>query len=214
MKVLVIACHVDDEILGCGGAIQKHVEQDDIVQVLIVTEAPSPEWTLEYKDQKLVEQKQVDKFLGINKRFHLNFLALSLNNQDLGRFNYHIYKKIDDIKPDIIYTHYNYDLNKEHNLVSHATLVGTRIPNKSTVYMYETPSGRYSLKPFKPNYYVELSNDHVNRKAQAFSLYKSEVKEAPHPRSLFALVNLASYRGEEVGLEYAEGFIQVRRLWL
>lgn len=213
-KVLCIGTHPDDCILGIGGTIQRHVQQDDIVVVLIATEAPSPEWSFEYRKKKIEEQKEVDSFLGISERYNLDFKALSLNNEDLGRFNYKIYKYIDAIKPDIIYTHFNHELNKEHNLVAHATLVGTRIPNRATIYMYETSSGRFSMTPFKANYYVELSHDQINKKAQAFMIYNSEVKKPPHPRSIFGVVNLASFRGEEVGVEFAEAFYQVRRLWI
>ena len=39
MRVLVIASHPDDEVLGCGGTIAKHVHDDDEVHVLILAEA-------------------------------------------------------------------------------------------------------------------------------------------------------------------------------
>ena len=37
-KVLVIAAHPDDEVLGCGGTIARHSEIGDNVQILIVAE--------------------------------------------------------------------------------------------------------------------------------------------------------------------------------
>jgi len=60
MKILIVACHPDDEVLGCGGVIQKHIEQGDIVDILIMTEAPSPEWSNEYRLEKIKEQKKID----------------------------------------------------------------------------------------------------------------------------------------------------------
>ena len=214
MKVLVIGAHPDDEILGCGGVIQKHVEQGDSVDICIITIASDPEWNDEYRTNKIEEQKQVDKLLGISNRYFFNYSTLTLNTIDRGRFNWHFYKIIEQVRPDIIYTHFNHDLNEEHNLVSMATLVGSRIPNKATIYMYETPSTRYSLIPFKPNYYVSLSWEHFCKKCDAFQCYKSEVKKEPHPRSLTGIENLAVYRGYEVGVNVAEAFIQIRRLWL
>ena len=213
MKVLVIACHPDDEVLGCGGVIQRHVNQGDSVDVCIVTIAPDPEWSDEYRINKIEEQKEVDKLLEISNRYFFNYLALTLNTIDRGRFNWHFYKIIEQVRPDIIYTHYNRELNEEHNLVSMATLVGSRIPNKATIYMYETPSTRFSLTPFKPNYYVILNSEQVEKKIKAFKIYSSEVKRQPHPRSIPGIKNLIYSRGDEIGKFYAEAFIQIKRLW-
>jgi LmbE family N-acetylglucosaminyl deacetylase len=212
-KVLVFACHPDDEVLGCGGAIQKHIEQGDSVDVCVITEASIPEWDLEYKINKIEEQKKVDKLLGISNRYFFNYITLELNTVDRGRFNWHFYKIIEQVRPDIIYTHYNHELNEEHTLVSQGTIVGSRIPNKATIFMYETPSGRFSLTPFKPNYYVSLTHDMYVKKLDAFRIYESEVKEEPHPQSVLGVANLMRYRGQEVGFDNAEAFIQVRRLW-
>lgn len=214
MKVLVLAAHPDDEVIGCGGAIIKHVKNGDTVEVLIITTASSPEWDNKYRMKKMEEQLKVDEFLGISKRHPLYLETLSLNTLSRGRLNFKIQEAIEHINPDITYTHFNHELNEEHNIVSRATLVGTRTPSKATIYMYETPSVRYSLIPFKPNYYVNISSEDLNRKIKIFSVYKSEVKDAPHPRSLKGIRTLAEYRGQEVGVGYAEAFIQVRRLWL
>lgn len=214
MKVLVIACHPDDEILGCGGVIQRHIEQGDSVEILIITIAPSPEWSTEYRMEKIEEQYKIDDLLNIKKRHFLNLKTLTLNTLDRGRFNYKIREVIEEINPNIIYTHYNKELNEEHTLVSMATIIGTRIPNKATICMYETPSVRFSLYPFKPNYYVSLTLDQLVKKVECFDLYKSERKISPHPRSSHGIYNLAEYRGHDVGLDFVEAFIQVRRLWL
>jgi len=214
MKVLVIAAHPDDEVIGCGGTIFKHIEKGDTVEVLIVTKACPPEWTVDYILGKTVEQREVDALLGIKQRYFLYLSTLSLNNIDRGRLNEKISEVIEAVNPDIIYTHFNHELNEEHNIVSMGTLVGSRIPSKATIYMYETPSVRYSLVPFKPNYYVVLDANDIYKKRKAFEVYGSEVKDAPHPRSIPGILNLATYRGHEVGVAWAEAFIQVRRLWI
>ena len=214
MKVLVIGAHPDDEVIGCGGTILRHVELGDSVEVCIITEACSPEWNDKYRTEKIKEQIKVDFLLGIDKRHLLRFKTLSLNNFDRGRFNKEISDVIDEVNPNIIYTHYNHSLNHEHNIVNLGTLVGSRIPNKSTIYMYETEASRYFLKPFKPNYYVSFDIKVMSKKIDTFMLYRSEVRTKPHPRSMMGIRNLAEYRGIEAGVEFAEAFIQVRRLWI
>ena len=214
MKVLVIAAHPDDEVIGCGGVIQKHIYNGDIVDICIITKASSPEWDDLYRETKIFEQSEIDSFLGIRNRYFFGHTTLELNNLDRGRFNQGFITLINQEKPDIIYTHFNHDLNEEHNIVSMGTLIGTRIPNKSTVYMYETTSTRFTLIPFKPNYYVKLSLDVLQTKIKAFEMYESEVKISPHPRSSSGIRYTAFYRGDDIGIQYAEAFIQVRRLWL
>lgn len=212
MKVLVVAAHPDDEILGVGGTIQKHVENGDSVEVLIATVA-SDEWSNEYRENKIEEQKQVDELLGISTRRNLGFEVLSLNKIAMGNFNRAFSHVIKKINPDVIYAHFNKELNEEHNLVSMATLVGSRVPNKATIYMYEYPHTRDSLEPFVPNYFVELSEVQLHKKVEAFKIYWSEVKSHPHPRSILGVQDLAYYRGDQIGVMYAEAFKQVRRIW-
>ena len=38
LRVLVVAAHADDEVLGCGGIIARHADAEDQVRVLIVAE--------------------------------------------------------------------------------------------------------------------------------------------------------------------------------
>ena len=79
MKILIIAAHPDDEVLGVGGTACRHVAQNDEVYVCIVTKAHEPEWTAEYIETKKKEQREVDKLLKIKKRFNLNLLTTCLN---------------------------------------------------------------------------------------------------------------------------------------
>ena len=212
MKVLIFGAHPDDPILGMGGTIAKHVEKDDQVYICIVTVASDPEYSQEYRDTKIKEQKQVDEFLGITKRINLDFPVLELNTIAQGRLNYRISDLIHEIQPDIVYTHFNKDLNEQHNIVSQATIVGVRLPLQCKLLMYENESTRFSLESFKPNYYISLTEEQIIKKIDAFEFYKSEVKDAPHPRSIEGIINHAKYRGHEVGLEYAESFYLTREV--
>ena len=206
----MLVCHPDDEVLGCGGVICKHVAEGDEVHVAVVSVASEPEWDLSYRNNKLKEQEQVDEYLGITSRHHFNIPVLEMNTIPRGRFNYMISDYINELQPDIVYTHWYKDLNEQHQLVGLAGVIGTRLPMQCKVLMFENESTRYSLEAFRPNYYVSLTSEYLNKKCNAFEFYKSEQKEAPHPRSIRGIWNQTFYRGHEVGLNYAEAFYLVR----
>jgi LmbE family N-acetylglucosaminyl deacetylase len=217
MKVLVMACHADDEILGCGGVICKHLEEGDEVHVCVVTQPIETEWSNQYfkwddkvRATKLEEQESVDTFLGITRHF-LKHSVLELNRIGRALFNYSIQLIIDKISPDIIYTHWEGDLNYMHQMVGLATVIATRPPKKITVYMYEMESSRFAMSSFKPNYYVDISK-YIDKKINAFCLYKSEYRNDIHPRNAEGITTFAKYRGQEVGLEYAEAFILMKEV--
>ena len=214
MRVLVIAAHSDDEILGVGGTILKHREIGDEVFVCIVTQGYEPEWTKEYLAKEIEEAKSVDKILEIKKRFYCGFPAAKLNIIPCGEFNKKISELVEKINPDIIYTHFENDVNKDHGIVFNSVMVATRPVNKKIrVLCFETMSStEWNYKAFIPNFYVDIGK-FVDKKVEAFLQYKSEVKSYPHPRSKEGIKILAQKRGSEVCLEYAESFMVIRSFW-
>ena len=53
-KVLVVASHPDDEVLGCGGAMAKHVKKGDHVKVIITSEGITSRCDKRVESQELV----------------------------------------------------------------------------------------------------------------------------------------------------------------
>jgi N-acetylglucosamine malate deacetylase 1 len=212
-KILVIAAHYDDELLGVGGTLLKHKEQGDEIYICIVTQGYEPEWTKAYMEKQEKQAEEVDQILGTTKRFHCHFPAVKLNTIPSGEFNKKIYDVINEVNPDIVYTHFGQDVNIDHRLVFDAVMVATRPLNKKMkVLCFETPSStEWSNMGFKPNYYVDITNQ-IDKKIEAFLKYKDEVKEYPHPRSAEALKILAKKRGIEVLKEHAESFILIREV--
>lgn len=210
MKILILASHPDDEVLGVGGTIAKHVSSGDDVYVCIVTSTYKPVWSDKYRKQKLQEQKEVDFFLGIKKRFHLNFPTVKLNTIPHGELNKKITQVVDEINPDIVYTHFEHDVNYDHTLVFQAALVTTRPPKKIKLLCYETLSEtEWGSVSFQPNMWVDISGL-LDKKINAFEIYKSEVREFPHPRSAKGIEFLAGKRGSEICVDCAEAFMMIR----
>jgi len=210
MKVLVVAAHPDDEILGVGGTILKHVESGDSVHVCIVTKAYEPQWSKEYMEGKVREQRMVDKSIGIKKRYNLDLPTVKLNTIPTGEFNRKITDIVDKIKPDVLYTHFEGDLNDDHSIIFRACMVAARPPKKIRFLCFSTLSEtEWSDKKFCPNAWVNIER-FIDKKIKAFSVYKSEVKKYPHPRNAKGIRTLARKHGMEISAKSAEAFVIIR----
>ena len=215
-KILVFAAHPDDELLGLGGTLIKHVSQGDEVSVIIFTTGVTSR-DIDNKDIQIKKLRKnlinVSKFLKFKKIFYLG-----LNDQKLDEYPIiEIIKKIESIKktinPDIIYTHHYSDLNKDHRVSTESVMVAFRPDKKKyKIIMYETPSSsEYAYKNyFTPNYYVDIKKTYKKKVSALYKYYKSEMKTKNHPRSKSYLLALAKKRGGECGLEYAEAFFMFR----
>ena len=214
MKALVIGAHPDDEILGVGGTILKHNANNDEVYVCIVTKAYGPRWPRRYMENKIKEQRKVDKLLGIKRRFNLGFQTTKLNMVAHGEINGRINDIVNEVNPDIIYTHFEDDLNYDHTIIFRACMVAARPPKRIRLLCFETLSEtEWNNKIFLPNFLVDVSG-FINKKVKAFEIYKSEVKPYPHPRSPEGIRILAKKRGLEICVEYAEAFILIKESWV
>ena len=196
-SVLVIAPHADDEVLGVGGTLHKHINQHDDVNVVIVADRAN----LKVKQRN--QSKKIRDTVKYNKIFHLG-----LPDEHLGEHIHEIIYQLEEVyakvKPDIVYTCSGDELNLDHRAVYDASTIVCRAlqdyPPKM-VLLYEILSSN-----FIPNYYSILSWFYVMRKRVLMGTYTDEVKEAPHPRSSEGIEIAARKRGMECGAEYAEAF--------
>jgi LmbE family N-acetylglucosaminyl deacetylase len=221
MKILVVAPHPDDEVLGCGGIIKKYFLSGSEVSVCFVTKPYTPDWTQEYIDNKQKEIKKAQKVLGVKELFFLDFPTVKLDTIPQKELNDSINKVIGKVKPEIVFIPFAGDINKDHKLVSEACSVALRPKPESSVqkvFYYEVLSETEWSKPpqeigdvFIPNYYEDIS-DYLQDKIQAMECYKSELKEYPHPRSTEGIEILAKKRGIECGTKAAEAFMLVREI--
>lgn len=219
MKVLVIAPHPDDEVLGCGGTIKKYTSMGDQVYLCIATKAYTPDWTEEFIANRKEEIESAVKTLGINKLFLLDFPTVKLDTISQKEINDSISKVVQEVKPEVVFIPFGGDINKDHKIIFEASLVALR-PNLESsvkkVYCYEVLSETEWAKPaqkiedvFMPNYYEDVF-DYLEDKIKAMECYKSEVRDYPHPRSLEGIKILAQKRGLESGLKLSEAFMLIR----
>lgn len=212
-KILVIAAHPDDEVLGCGGTLRKYADRGAEITVCMVTESYTPEWSEEYIRIKKIEIRKSNKILGITNTVFLEFPAAKLDTIPQKELNGKIADVVTQIRPDTLYIPHRGDIHKDHQLVHEAALVAARpIPGQtiSRIFAYETLSEtEWGLVPFWPNCYEGISST-LERKIEAMRAYQTELREFPHSRSTVVLEALAKKRGSEVGVEAAEAFMLVR----
>ena len=213
-RVLVIAAHPDDEILGCGGTVAKHVASGDEVQVIIAAEGLTSrgEGASEKELEALKEiSKRANEILGVKK---INFLDCPDNMMDLHPLLdtiKKIEKIMDSYRPNIIYTHHTSDLNVDHRIVSEAAITAARpLPSSSVqeIYFFETLSATHwgdRSRAFNPNFFHDISTT-LEKKLKSLGVYHLEMRDFPHARSLKGIQTLAEFRGASVGLNAAEAF--------
>jgi LmbE family N-acetylglucosaminyl deacetylase len=214
MKVLVIAAHLDDELLGVGGTILKHVAAGDEAIICIVTKGDEDRWDAKQLKEEREQAKKIDRLLGVKRRIYCELPAVKLNTVAAGDLNSKITGVVEDVKPDVIYTHFENDINDDHRLIFNAVMVATR-PTKRRIKVacFETLSStEWNNKPFVPNYYVDITR-FVEKKVEAFLQYTYEAKQFPHPRSGEGIRVLAKKRGMDSCVPAAEAFIIVREFW-
>ncbi len=235
-NVIIIAAHPDDEILGCGGFINKYKKKFNF-KVVFLAEGSSCRYVNLVEDKKKIEfdlkknKKKIDeeilvrkncakkalKILGVDKMNFYDNRCGSLSYISQLGLNKIVEKEIKDFKPKIILTHSGKDLNMDHRAIFNSVLTSTRPIDYNSVeeiYSFEILSStewNYDDN-FKPNYFVELSKRDIDNKSKALNCYKSEIKSAPYPRSEYGIKTLAKYRGLQSGFMYAESFRLVRKI--
>lgn len=223
-RVLVVAAHPDDEVLGCGATMARHAAAGDAVCVLILGEGvtsrkgmPAPRRKAALKSLQAAAKEAASR-LGVKR---LVFKGFPDNRFDtVARLDivHAIEAVVADWKPEIVYTHGAYDLNVDHQVCAEAVKTATRpLPGSRVreVYSFEVPSStEWRFDPaaaFHPDLFIDVSAT-LERKLHALAAYEPEMRSFPHPRSPEYVKALALVRGGQSGLAAAEAFRTVRRL--
>ena len=212
-RILVIAAHPDDELLGCGGTVAMHARAGDSVTSVIVCEGES----LRYGPGGVGQGEHTRRaaaVLGVADVRSLGFADQRLDTLSLLDIIQPLERIVREVRPQIVYSQYGGDANLDHAIVFKAQLVATRPvePWIEAVYAFDTASSTEWGYPrtFVPDTWVEITET-LEQKLAAMACYESEVRDYPHPRSLQALRHRAHAWGNQACMDAAEVFMTVRR---
>ncbi|MCG3773186.1 MAG: N-acetyl-alpha-D-glucosaminyl L-malate deacetylase 1 [Nitrosomonadaceae bacterium] len=221
MKVLVVAPHMDDEALGVGGTIARHVKGGDDVHVCCVAHRVYNHQYDEKKNRVEIQcAQQAQAVLGYKELRFLNLpderLDVCLQDIIIPLEGY-----LKEAQPEVVYINHRGDNNQDHRAVFQAAMVALRPasnPGIRRILCYETPSSTDQAPAlpetaFLPNSYINIES-YLEKKIAAWRCYQTEMRAFPHPRSELAVNLLAQRRGIESGFSAAEAFVVLRDRWL
>ncbi len=217
MRILVVSAHPDDEVLGPGGSIVAHARAGHDVTIMLACCGTNLRYGREEADRLARTSEQVAATLGARKVVFGDLPDQALDTMTLTEVARRMEKTIESVDPQMIYTHYWGDINRDHRILCEAVMVAARpfaAPGVAQIHCFETPSSTEwgppgGLPQFAPQRFVDISAT-LERKLAAFALYTSEVRPWPHPRSPQALEARARTWGSVIGRDAAEAFMVAR----
>jgi LmbE family N-acetylglucosaminyl deacetylase len=225
-KVLVVAAHPDDEVLGCGGTIARHATLGDEVHIVILAEGVTS------RDRKRDRASRLDELSELARAANTARDVLRATSTNLHSYPDNRMDSVDlldivkDVEayiakhsPEIIYTHHAGDVNIDHRRVHDAVITACRpLPASpvKTLLFFEIPSSTEcqvagSAPYFLPNWFIDITET-LHLKLKALEVYKSEMREWPHPRSITTVEYLSRWRGSTAGVQAAEAFVLGRNI--
>lgn len=220
MKTLIVAPHPDDELLGCGGALLRRVDEGGTVAWLLMTAiTKEADWATEKIHQRAAEIERVREGLLVAPQhlYALGFPTAELDRIPMNILVGKISEVFEDFEPEEVLLPYPGDVHSDHRVTFDAASACTkwfRYPSVKRVLAYETPSETdFGIDPrdsgFKPNVFVDI-REQLERKIELMKIYASEMGELPFPRSEKALKSLSQLRGSQAGFAAAEAFMLLR----
>lgn len=209
-KVLVVAAHPDDEMLGAGGTIARLAKNAQVVVLFLASgcESVAPG---NWREREALQALRV---CGVEYAAFCRYPDQRLDTVSQLELTQHIEPTIESAKIELVITHHAGDVNLDHVATHRAVMAAVRPkPGCSVkeVWAMEIPGSTEWGAGFAPNVFVDIT-DLVFQKMDALAKYGTAMKEYPHPRSFEHVQRAAFYRGAQAGVEAAEAFMLVRRL--
>lgn len=232
-QVIVISTHPDDETLGTGGTLLRHIANGDEVHCIFCTDILEEEgFSKEVVSIREKEIKEIVASYGFSSTHRLGLKTMRIDEYSKSELVSKFSKIFQSIQPNILYLPFYDDVHSDHRYIFDAVFSCTksfRYPSIERVLMMETLSETEfapSLphRSFIPNVFVDIT-DFIDKKCEIMRIYKSEIAPPPFPRSIENIKALALYRGSTMGTtlggggiddispRYAESFMLLKEKW-
>ncbi|MGD0883763.1 MAG: PIG-L deacetylase family protein [Thermodesulfovibrionales bacterium] len=188
-RVLVLAPHIDDDIIGAGGSLRKHVQLGNDVLTIYFADCT---------EERRREARAVSNIIGFNQLRFLEYRSKTLlEHPEIADS---LSAVISDYKPKIVYLPSLFDRHNDHLAINHyLSSLYEKYRYDFTVYAYEVWTA------LVPNVIVDITAT-MNEKKKALAQYASQLASQDW---LDAAVSLNRYRAITSGAgQYAEGFMR------
>ncbi|MGH4120735.1 PIG-L deacetylase family protein [Clostridium sp.] len=177
--IIILAPHIDDDIIGCGGAIMKYLSENKDVYIVYLTN--SGKQGSKTEKTKVIEERKLE---AIDVAYALNIKKeklFFLNGEDGDLINSNIddelQKITDSVNPDTIFMPCFIDSHNDHFAV---TEILGRLNTKKrgmfsnvNLYLYESQS---PLTPLYSNVFLDIT-DIYEKKKKLIKLYVSQTSD-------------------------------------
>ncbi len=202
-NILVLAPHTDDGELGCGGTINKFIEEGRNVYCAAFSIAEDSVPDGFEKDALLGEFNQAMKILGLKDE---NLFVFRFKVRHFPQYRQQILEEIvnlrSKINPDLVIIPSKNDIHQDHKVIAEE---GLRAFKKISILGYEMP---WNNIVFETRSFVKLEQRHVDKKIEALNCYKTQ-QHRSYLKGGF-IQGLAKTRGTQFENEFAEAFEVVR----
>ena len=196
---IVLSPHIDDEVLGCSGILDK---ETFVIYCGMNESHIKGDW-IKKRPEEEERLSELNSVVSLTNHSY-KILDNKVNHYKLQDLISSFEKYINDYKPSEIYIpHPSY--NQDHRVVYDAAMTALRPHDINhfvkRIFMYEQPHMLFwDDKDFKPNYFVPID---IERKVKMYELMKTQVRKF---RSSEHLRAISKIRGGQSNCEYAESF--------
>jgi N-acetylglucosamine malate deacetylase 1 len=210
-KVLVLAPHMDDEVIGCGGTLARHVQMGADITVVFLTDGrygghipPGTSVTERQRHEQILVETRKDEARGaLNTLGIHNIIFLDAEDGQLAStagIAERLRTVLNEVRPQLVYVPFFLEGHPDHQAVSDVLLAAsTGMTADFLCVGYEV------WTPLFPNCFVNIDTT-VELKRTALQHYKSQLAQADY---MHTAMGLSAYRSNAFlggTCRYAEAF--------